>query len=318
MYEIEMAEKNKILDLICGSNLYGTNDKNSDKDYVSIFIPDEEYILGFNNVEDVDASLKDKDENNKNTKDAVDKKYISIKKFLRLAKDNNPSMFELLFVNKENILFINDLGEELLSIKKDFMSKNIINKFLGYAKSQKKKMVIKLGNYNKIVETIKILKSYTPSWVYMWEFEKSDLVSFKKNQTGAFYVIGSRNIPLNITIKEAIKRLERSINKFSSRYENYIVKYGFDTKFAMNLMRLLYEGIELLETGDLKFPLEHKDFLLDIKNGKYTIEDIIKESEELEVKIRNLEETTNLPSNPNFNIINKFLIKCQKRHINKY
>ena len=44
--EQEMAQRNTIYKAMVGSHLYGTEHKESDKDYVGIFIPDKEYVLG--------------------------------------------------------------------------------------------------------------------------------------------------------------------------------------------------------------------------------------------------------------------------------
>jgi predicted nucleotidyltransferase len=43
--EKQMAEDNKILEIVTGSHLYGTNTKKSDKDYVGIFMPDKEFAF---------------------------------------------------------------------------------------------------------------------------------------------------------------------------------------------------------------------------------------------------------------------------------
>lgn len=59
------------------------------------------------------------------------------------------------------------------------------------------------------------------------------------------------------------------------RRKAVVDKYGYDTKNAATLIRLLNQGIELLETGELQtFRTTDRDFLLDIKTGKYTLNEI--------------------------------------------
>lgn len=58
MKEIEIAEKNKILEIRSGSHLYGLNTENSDKDYVGIFLAPIEYHLGLQKVEQMIYPLK--------------------------------------------------------------------------------------------------------------------------------------------------------------------------------------------------------------------------------------------------------------------
>lgn len=60
MKEVEIAEKNKILEIRSGSHLYGLNTENSDEDYIGIFLAPIEYHLGLQKVEQVDLSIKDK------------------------------------------------------------------------------------------------------------------------------------------------------------------------------------------------------------------------------------------------------------------
>ena len=65
-------------------------------------------------------------------------------------------------------------------------------------------------------------------------------------------------------------------------------KYGFDTKFAYNLIRLLLEGAELLETKQITFPLKERKLLRDIRNGKYSRDEVFKLAKEYEDKMREI------------------------------
>ena len=109
MNERIIAEKNKILELVTGSFLYGTDTETSDKDYYGIFMPEIEYVIGFRRCEEVDFSVIKKDANDKNTADSIDRKFYEFRKFIKLAMENNPNIIEILFVNKINTLFINDV-----------------------------------------------------------------------------------------------------------------------------------------------------------------------------------------------------------------
>jgi hypothetical protein len=46
--------------------------------------------------------------------------------------------------------------------------------------------------------------------------------------------------------------------------------YGFDTKYAMHMLRLGFQGVELLTTGRLILPMREpaRSFLLDVRRGK--------------------------------------------------
>lgn len=52
-------------------------------------------------------------------------------------------------------------------------------------------------------------------------------------------------------------------------------KFGYDTKHAMHLVRLLNEGKELLSTGNITFPRPEAKELLQIRNGKYSFDELM-------------------------------------------
>lgn len=141
MIEREMAERNLILKAMVGSNLYGTESKDSDKDYVGIFIPDEEYVLGLPTCDQVEVRTNPSDSGRRNNKDDVDTVLYSLPKFIKLAYGNNPNILEILFVDNKHKVFCNEFGERLQKAFPLFVSKRIKQTFLGYAISQKRKVI---------------------------------------------------------------------------------------------------------------------------------------------------------------------------------
>lgn len=313
MFEREMSEKNKILVIRTGSHLYGTNTPESDEDEIGVFIPDKEYILGMQKVEEVDFSEQIKDKNGKNTKDSKDYKLYSLQKFVKLSMENNPNILEMLFVNDKNILFINDFGKQLLENRHLFPHRGSKHKFLGYAFSQKHKMVMRSENYNFLKESYDYLSKQNPDkFIIGFKLEGDEF--FEGKFTKDFLKIGDLNIQLNIHVKKALKQLKQRIDTFSNRGE-LISKYGYDTKFGMHLIRLMMEGEELLQTGKLEFPSPNREMLLDVRNGKYPVEEIIKISEEYEGRIEELYNTSKLPKRPNYDSINSLLIKMTEKFL---
>jgi len=154
MKEQQMAQDNLILKCIVGSHLYGTNTPNSDKDYVGVFIPDKEYVLGLQKCEQVDIRTNPADSGRRNGKDDSDTTVYSLPKFIKLAADNNPNIVALFFVDKPHILYCNDYGKRLLEAFPYFISKRVKHKFLGYAHSQRQKILTKnpIGNRKEYIE----------------------------------------------------------------------------------------------------------------------------------------------------------------------
>lgn len=293
-----------------GSHLYGTNIPTSDEDFVGIFLPDAQYLLGLKDCDEVDLSVKNKDALGKNTKDAVDIKYYNYRKFVKLALGNNPNILEMLFCNDENILYKDEYAERLLANRSRFLYKGLVGKFIGYASSQKHKMMIKLENYENLYDAKEVMRGLNDKLLVAEFKELWDHNRFKYDTNHVR--MGDLHIPMNDPIKRAKKRIEERLGKVTSRKELF-TKYGYDVKFGMHLIRLLLEGKELLETGELVFPLKKRDLLLDIRNGKYDKEQVFEMATALETEIDIAKENSKLPNKPRFDEINNFLIEEMKR-----
>ena len=59
-------------------------------------------------------------------------------------------------------------------------------------------------------------------------------------------------------------------------------KYGYDTKYAMHVIRLYGEAKELMETGRITLPRPNKDELIAIRQGKYALSEIRQMGKDLE------------------------------------
>ena len=319
MIEREVAENNKILEIVTGSHLYGTASETSDRDYVGIFLPDITHVLGFKTVEEVDFSVIDKDANGKNTSKALDRKLYEFRKFMKLAMECNPNIIEILFVNNENIVYANDIGKELLSIKHMFLHKGLKQKFCGYAYAQRHKMVIKKDTYFNLINGLSYLNTQNYGKTLLEivvtgnppYFVKKQL---DKNENISFIQIGDLNFMPSTTVKTAQNKIQERIDKVGNR-EELLTKYGWDCKFGMHLIRLLLEGMELLKTGGLKFPLEYADVLKDIRNGKWEMTKVLDYSYELEKEIESIVENSKLPLKPNTEMLERFTIDTLKKII---
>jgi hypothetical protein len=85
-----------------------------------------------------------------------------------------------------------------------------------------------------------------------------------------------------------------------------VEKFAYDVKFAAHLIRLLTEGIEIMTTGRIQFPLQNRDLLLSIRNGGYTKEEVLEMAEGLEVELKDL--NSDLPMETDFHKINNLLM----------
>jgi predicted nucleotidyltransferase len=81
-------------------------------------------------------------------------------------------------------------------------------------------------------------------------------------------------------------------------------KYGYDCKNAQHLIRLLRQGIEFLNTGELTVQRPDAQELIDIKTGKWSIEKVKKVAEKLFTDLQTAYEQSTLPDSPDIEQIN--------------
>jgi hypothetical protein len=87
------------------------------------------------------------------------------------------------------------------------------------------------------------------------------------------YVCGVQH-QFNLELDKFIKRIEEKINKEYTSQRTIDAADGNDWKALSHAIRVLLEIKELLDTSNIQFPLKDKDFLLDIKLGKVSREEI--------------------------------------------
>lgn len=301
MNEREMAERNLIYKVKVGSHLYGCNTSESDTDYVGVFIPDEDYVLGLFRYEENCSSTNSSDKS-RNTKDDIDCVLYSLPKFIQLASGCNPNIVEIFFAPDNCIEYINDFGQKLKDSYKLFISKKAKHTFSGYAYSQKQKILTKrqrmfeLKDILNHLDKLKINHERLPEDIYV-------PVSEGKHPNRCYHV----GTPLEDVERICIEEIE----KYGSRAE-YIKKWGFDVKYSSHLFRLMYEGAQILREGKLEFPLpeDTRNLILDIKNGKYSLDEVLKLADDEEAKLKDLYEADFVQYAPDLGAIIIFKNRC--------
>lgn len=89
-------------------------------------------------------------------------------------------------------------------------------------------------------------------------------------------------------------------------------QFGYDTKHAMHLVRLLNMGEEILDRGEVNVLRPDASLLLDIRNGKWTYDEVVQFAEAKDAHIREvLYKTSMLPKVPDLEYASKLLIEVQ-------
>jgi uncharacterized protein len=110
------------------------------------------------------------------------------------------------------------------------------------------------------------------------------------------------------------ERLEGTRGQLRVHRPELVALYGFDTKFAGHLLRLVHQGIEYLSTGRLVLPIPDPlgAHLRDVRTGKVALSDVIAEAAEAEARLTALLTTSPLPEHPDVDRVEAFLLRAYR------
>ena len=308
-----------------GSHLYGLSTPESDEDYIGVFIPDEEYILGLKNVDEIDRSTKKPSAQHRNIKNDVDDKAYSIKKFLKLVMQNNPNIVEVLFANPKDILLLEPEFKEIIDNYDKIISTRVFHSFTGYAYSQRKHLVVKRERFRSLGVGLKYLEDIILQLKGVVEARPiTELEASELNHILKFYK-GEKG---NTEHFHKGMPLEHIYNRIKSEYGMYgwrVKELGFtgegrdsyDVKFAYHLIRLLDEGRQLLEKGRIDFPIAGKarEDIIRIRNKEVPFDELMQMYEEYNKEVELAYVQTEVRKRPDFNWANKYLVRTLKKSL---
>ncbi len=99
----------------------------------------------------------------------------------------------------------------------------------------------------------------------------------------------------------------------AGKRKELIEKFGYDTKFAYNIVRLLLEVRQILEFGDLDLEKD-REVYKSIRRGDWKLQDIEKFFTEEEASLKSLYENSKIPYGPDKYKIKGLLLNCLEHH----
>ena len=302
----ERLKDNIILLGLGGSHSYGTNIPTSDVDVRGIARNTKEDLLGMENFR-------------QRTDNETDTTVYALNRAIPLLANCNPNMVEMLGLRKEDYFIIDPIGKKLIAEQNMFYSRKAQFSFGGYATAQLRRLQNALARdaYPKEEKQKHILGSlentisgfndrYAEQYGVTVAIKDGELVTS----------MNLKNYPLRDTYAmfSEMKAVVREYDHLNHR--NHKKDDAHLNKHAMHLVRLLYTGTELLETGIMHTYREKEhDLLMDIRNGKFQKDDHSFESsffdliDDLERKFKYAAEHSVLPAKPNMKRINEFVME---------
>ena len=113
-----------------------------------------------------------------------------------------------------------------------------------------------------------------------------------------------------------LKRMEhfKFEGYMGEKRKRLVKKYGYDTKNASHLIRLLHMGIEFLNEGHLYVRRSDSQYLLEIKRGCMTLDQVKLEAQKLFDRIHTVYDNCKLPSTVDNNKINDLCRRILCKH----
>src|SRR5215469_3852753 len=198
-----------ILRAVVGSTVHGLNvqDGIEDLDEMAVCVEDYDAALGlsapFEQFIYRTAAIREGRHGAKSYAGDLDLVVYSLRKWLRLALNGNPTILLLLFAPTER----HDAhGAQLRALAPSIVSRRAGRAFIGYLDAQRYRLTGERGG--------------------------------------------------------------KDVNR-----PELVERYGFDTKYAMHMLRLGYQGVELLETGRLSLPMREpeRSWLRGVRTGESTL-----------------------------------------------
>lgn len=343
----EQAQEHRIFNFVSGSHAYGTQVEDSDVDVRGVFIAPitsafQIFTAGaiFNGqprdlVETARAHLK-----NNLLDDALqvldsvlntsigdiqlnvetvqcpdtDSELQELRKFMKLAAACNPNILEYLYVDDESIIHTTDAWNRIREARGLFLSKKARYTFSGYAHAQLKK----IQTHRRFLKNPPTHKPTYEEYVIPPSYDISP------NYTQAVLQVREMVADETVAIFENVKRYQEAVRDWGD-YQTYLktrnprrmeleAKYGFDTKHAMHLIRLMRMSHELLKEGTLHVRRPDAEELLAIRQGAWTYEECLAEAQKLEQELEDLYKTSTLQQRPNEKAIAKLYTSVCEEH----
>jgi hypothetical protein len=312
---------------VYGSRLYGTATPTSDSDFKEITLPDiRVLLLGgklANSVKQTSPGV------GANGPEDIDVEYIPLQIFARDFAAGQTYAYELAFTiikngNTRNLSTLQDT-KNLYEFTRDLASMYLtsnMSALVGYTQNQINvlsvkgervsalKLLIELTENRQGATVIDLIDDDTGARLDLQyadlakSFPKyfSTLAETASNCTPPQRVLSilNKQYPINTKFPELNKLLKQRLSKYGARSVSSADSGDVDWKGVAHGMRIVDQGIELLKYKTMTFPvsLEQRTKLLDIRAGKFNVDNVLSEIQEKLVLLEQLQAASDLPSNP--------------------
>ena len=248
-----------------GSVLYGTNVPESDTDYRAIYLPTMEDCL----LMRARTAWEDKTEE--------DTSYFSLQHFMGMAAEGQSIAIELLSAPDRMVASSSPTWEFLRHYRKRFFTKSM-HSFLGFAKTMSGKYSMRVDRLNEAETVLRVLDN--PVGIgdpeaklgAIWDQLPTSINAEKTtNDRNAgpdkrVYRVCGRELQATVRIQHAYTVVKAIYDSYGERVRK--AKDGqIEWKSLGHAFRAALQCKEIVETGDLRFPLKDAEWLREVRLG---------------------------------------------------
>jgi predicted nucleotidyltransferase len=294
---------NTILYVRHGSRAYGTNLPTSDHDFKGVAVAPREHVIGFAYTFEQQI--------------VGESVIFDLRKFMNLAAACNPNIIEILFADDSDQLAVSPVGERLLEVREQFLSKKARHTFAGYAYAQLKR--IKTHRRWLLNPPKKKPERAEYNLLEQRKIDASMLGAAEK-----LIEEGHTLAPNALELVDAEKRYQAALKEWQ-QYEKWKeernearaeleAKYGYDTKHAMHLVRLMCMCDEILRGEGVRVRRLDAKELLEIRHGAWTYDELMEFAETAEAHLGSLYEKSTLRHSPDLHFLNNVCVELHELH----
>jgi predicted nucleotidyltransferase len=280
-------ESNLIYKVVAGSQAYGLDRPESDLDVRGVCIPPRRYLLGLSAFE----QWEEQDESGDTT-------IYALAKFVSLALACNPNIIELLYTDPRHVLYIDTYGQRLVEHRHLFLSKQARHTFAGYAISQLRRIE---RHHRWLVNP----PDHKPTQEEFGGWSVEGRYKFPDHEAYQAYQAALKHW-------NQYQTWRKDRNPARAELER---RYGYDTKHAMHLLRLLKMGAEILETGHVQVYRPDREWLAAVRDGLLTYEELLELAASYEARLGHLYERSTLPDEPDSEAAEALVVELQERFL---
>ena len=305
----QLNEPFVIYESVHGSNAYGLARAGSDVDVKGVMIGPAAWYFGWSGgPEQIDIS--------------PDHVRYEIRKFFRLAVDANPTVLELLWTRPEDHRVVSPAGERLLAAREGFLSRRVAERFGRYALAQLKR-----------IQTHRAWLLSPPSRApTRAEFGLPDRTLIPGDQLAAAEALldlGEHEAadvsPNFIEVLHREKRYKSAQAQWR-QYNDWLknrnparsdleVRFGYDTKHGMHLVRLQRMALEILDSGSVNVFRPDREELLAVRDGVWTFDELELQTSDMAVKIDAAARVSRLPERPDEAALHRLCVDLVAEHL---